>query len=531
MGAGGLLVASPSLPIPPLELAPNPRMNRRVLIIGVDALDRDVVSDIQKRLPNITRLQGSGADLPLRSVFPPDSCPAWASVYLGASPATHGIINFLNFADKKDGYKPGMSVDDAMFQGKTFWDIAAKAGKRCHILMPLNIAPGWEIPGRLITRGGSPADVIANLQDGDTLQQPLDSKALLGIGSGFVGRKDLPKAEAGFKKQLAAEIKLGSETFGRDDWDLGFIYLSGLDGLQHMFWADHDPKHPGYIKNGPHTDVINQGYEAVDDAVGKLIEAAGEDVTVILLADHGHGPRPWKLFQVNEWLRQHDFLTLKKGSKKPRIGAAALKKMIFTVVRRFGTTPTLMKISKRFPIWKKLLAPSSSIDWEQTRAYVSDLSTVKSYSYGGIRINRSGLTEAEIDVLIDEVIAVLKTATHEDGKPLFVSVLRREDYYDGPELDKFPEILVRLPDWIGLGWETKKGLWGEGSIHLIHPGSHRFDTPICTISDPSILHDSDRTVELMDIAPSVLELLGVEFDASQFDGQSFIKEHAPCPVS
>ncbi len=505
-------------------------MSRRVLIIGVDALDRDVVRNIQKRLPNITSLQADGADLSMRSVFPPDSCPAWASVYLGASPATHGIINFLNFADKKDGYKPGMSVNDQMFQGKTFWDIAAAAGKRCQILMPLNIGPGWQVPGRLITRGGNPATVTANLEDGDQLESELDQQALLGIGGGFVARKDLPKAEAGFKNQLAAEIKLGSETFGRSDWDLGFIYLSGLDGLQHMFWADHDPNHPGYKKNGPHTDVINQGYEAVDDAIGKLKAAAGKDVTVILMADHGHGPRPWKLFQVNEWLRQHGFLTVKKGSRKPKVGAATLKKMIFTIVRRFGTTPWMMKLSKRFPVWKKLLAPSSSIDWDQTQAYVSDLSTVKSYSYGGIRINRSAIPADQTESRIDEIIEVLRQAKHEDGAPLFVSVLRREDYYTGPELDKFPEILVRLPDWCGLGWETGKGLWGEGSIHLIHPGSHRFDTPLLTISDPNCVDSGDRTLELMDIAPTVLDLLGVDYDASRFDGQSFAKEHEASPA-
>lgn len=505
-------------------------MSNRVLIIGVDALDSDVVRSIQKRLPNISALQRDGADLSMRSVFPPDSCPAWASVYLGASPATHGIINFLNFADKKDGYKPGMSVDDQMFQGKTFWDIAAAAGKRCHILLPLNIGPGWKLPGRLIARGGSPATVTANLQDDDQLGVELKSDQLLGIGGGFVARKDLPKAEAGFRKQLAAEVELGSETFGRKDWDLGFIYLSGLDGLQHMFWADHDPEHPGYKKNGPHIDVINQGYEAVDDAIGKLMAAAGDDVTVMLLADHGHGPRPWKLFQVNEWLRQHGLLTVKKGSKKPKIGAATLKKMIFTVVRRFGTTPWMMKLSKRFPVWKKLLAPSSSIDWDQTQAYVSDLSTVKSYSYGGIRINPAAIADGELESKIDEIIGVLRDAKHDDGSPLFVSVLRREDYYSGPELDKFPEILVRLPDWCGLGWETGKGLWGEGSIHLIHPGSHRFDTPLLAVTNADQFEQPDRTLELMDIAPTVLDLLGVEYEADRFDGKSFAKAHATSPA-
>ena len=90
-------------------------------MIGVDALDKDVVGSLGLRLGRISGLRSSGVDLPLRSVFPPDSCPAWASVFLGVSPAQHGIINFLNFADATGGYKPGMHVQDSMFQGRTFF--------------------------------------------------------------------------------------------------------------------------------------------------------------------------------------------------------------------------------------------------------------------------------------------------------------------------------------------------------------------------------------------------------------------------
>jgi|FLOH01.1.fsa_nt_gi predicted AlkP superfamily phosphohydrolase/phosphomutase len=501
-------------------------MNNRVLVIGVDALDKDVVGSLGLRLGRISGLRSSGVDLPLRSVFPPDSCPAWASVFLGVSPAQHGIINFLNFADATGGYKPGMHVQDSMFQGRTFWDIAAAAGKRCHVLLPLNIAPGWPTNGRMVSRGGDPSRITSHLEEGDRFSTPLDSKALLGIGSGFIARKDLPRAIRGFEDQLEAETTLGCETFARSDWDLGFIYMSGLDGLQHMFWADHDPGHPDHKPDGPYKNVVEEGYEAVDHAVGRLIDAAGEGVTVILLADHGHGPRPWRLFQVNELLRQNGLLTVKKGARKPAIGAATLKKMIFTTVRRFGTTPALMKLSKRFPVWKKLLAPSSSIDWDQTIAYVSDLSTVKSYSYGGVRMHRPGKSEEQIEANIAEVIKVLKGALGEDGQPLFRSVLRREDYYAGPQLDKFPEILVQLPDWCGLGWETGKGLWGEGAIHLVQPGSHRFETPVCYVSNPKVIEERDGPVELMDIAPSVLSLLDVDFDPAMFDGKAFVKSYA-----
>ena len=87
----------------------------------------------------------------MSSVFPPDTTPAWATIHTGLNPASHGIINFVNIADKKGSYVP-FKIRDELSKGKTFWDVASKNGKKVCIVLPQNIYPGWEVNGCLVCR-------------------------------------------------------------------------------------------------------------------------------------------------------------------------------------------------------------------------------------------------------------------------------------------------------------------------------------------------------------------------------------------
>lgn len=106
----------------------------KVMVIGIDGLDIELINKFEKELPNFRKLKEQSPDVKLFSVFPPDSPTAWASIYTGKNPAEHGFVFFKDpFTDAEYGGHLKNNVS-----GKTFWDDAGKRlNKKVCILFPL----------------------------------------------------------------------------------------------------------------------------------------------------------------------------------------------------------------------------------------------------------------------------------------------------------------------------------------------------------------------------------------------------------
>ena len=69
-------------------------MVRKLIILGIDGMDWDVIVRYKDVLPNLYGLMQKNNYPHLRSVFPADTTPAWSTIYTGLDPSEHGIINF-----------------------------------------------------------------------------------------------------------------------------------------------------------------------------------------------------------------------------------------------------------------------------------------------------------------------------------------------------------------------------------------------------------------------------------------------------
>ncbi len=71
---------------------------KRVLILGVDGVDPDVLGELMTsgRAPNLARLAASGSFKPLTTSMPPQSPVAWSNFIAGANPGTHQIYDFMH---------------------------------------------------------------------------------------------------------------------------------------------------------------------------------------------------------------------------------------------------------------------------------------------------------------------------------------------------------------------------------------------------------------------------------------------------
>src|SRR5579863_4040522 len=66
---------------------------KRIVVIGIDGLDADLLRVYGPSLPNLRLLMLESPYLELQSCFPPDPAPSWASIYTGQNPAQHGILS------------------------------------------------------------------------------------------------------------------------------------------------------------------------------------------------------------------------------------------------------------------------------------------------------------------------------------------------------------------------------------------------------------------------------------------------------
>jgi predicted AlkP superfamily phosphohydrolase/phosphomutase len=297
---------------------------------------------------------------------------------------------------------------------------------------------------------------------------------------------------------------------------LYFTYFSALDEIQHVFWPYCDPSHPRYPGPNEFESVILDFYREVDRSVGRLVAECRSDDKIIVISDHGQGARPSLVFNINEWLRRKEYLhpTGKQGIQPKNRMKSLIKKGLLSFVDVFGAGSIILSISKRFPVWKRMLAPSSGIDWTKTKAYVSDLSAIKNYSYGGIRINSTDTREAEI--MINDIIKSIKEVRIPGGNGTLVKlVCRREELYQGKHIDKYPEIVLELDDRYGIGWSFSGDLFSdEAHLFQLKPGTHRRSTAVFLSKNvnKSILK---KEMELMDIAPLVKSLFNIGSEQGQ----------------
>ena len=163
-------------------------MVRKLIILGIDGMDWDVIVRYKDKLPNLYGLMQKNNYPHLRSVFPADTTPAWSTIYTGLDPSEHGIINFVNVGEKENTYKT-LVFHDSAYKGKAIWDVHNKQGLSCAVILPMNIKEGWEINGLMITRpyGGK---IRVYPQNKESIYNPRFD--ILGTDGKFTSEKDLP---------------------------------------------------------------------------------------------------------------------------------------------------------------------------------------------------------------------------------------------------------------------------------------------------------------------------------------------------
>jgi predicted AlkP superfamily phosphohydrolase/phosphomutase len=487
----------------------------RFLLIGLDG-GEPTLADAWMReghLPHLAALRDRGTFMPLASTRPPVTFPAWTTCVTGVNPGRHGIFDFTEMTPGSYGIR---FVNQTLRRASALWNILDAAGKRSCIMGVPGTYPPESLNGVMVsgfdspvTTGVDPSFVypaerfpaVQNWRFADFQEHS--------IGPGWHDNA-LKKLLAGIESKTAMAESLLRE----EPWDLFMMVYGESDTISHHFWLFHDensPRHrPGF------EDAILQVYKRLDKAVGKLVEAAGPDVVVGVVSDHGFGGAGTGVTHLNNWLAEQGHLHWNRAGRESLIKKAALaltpESWRGHLFRRFEGLAAKAESQARF----------GGIDWSRTTAWSEELNYFPS-----IRLNLAG-REAEGQVQpedYDAFVADLCTAL-ESWEPVR-RAWPRAALFDGPEIDRAPDIILEMALEEGYSHTCLRSSPGGPAFRRIREDEALGGKERCmngTHRDTGILFLSQNTQAtsacLADIAPTVLDVLDVP--GPSMDGRSLL---------
>lgn len=492
----------------------------RCVVIGIDGLDADLLLRFRAQLPNFDKLMQKSPSIKMMSVFPPDSPTAWASIFTGLNPAKHGIVSFK---DQLSHSKVGEYLDYVHnITGRTFWDFAGKYGKKCCVIFPHLAYPPWPVNGILVSR-----TTEVDIRKFDIQAYPTDlplacSPAKLKPITSFP--TDPGQIIQPTKNLILNEVQFGTRLLKDFDWDIFFIYFSSLDNIEHMFWMDFETN----AESTPYRYVIPNFYKFYDKhVIGQFLKTIDSNTAFVVLSDHGHGLRPYNVVNVNKFLAEAGLLATKIKSSKLSdlhfLQEFIKKKVTSLISEKRIAAKIASKSLSIFPQSLGFYTGSSPIDWKQTRAHLSDCSAgLKAYCYAGIRV-RENIQSPLYEQIRQSIIELLKQIKDPTSSEKIVEwAIRREDLYEGPFISRYPDVIFKLRNDWGVGWETNGPLYDRSISHKLFPGNHRQESAVFLLSYPDEQRFKACNPTLTDVAPTILRLLGIRDPNLYrlFDGES-----------
>lgn len=298
--------------------------SRQLLIVAIDGLEPTLLDALigEGKLPAFRRLVENGSAATIDCVYGASSPVVWTTVASGTAPETHGVSGFL---------VDDVPVTSTVRRVPAFWNILHEAG--------IEIATiGWMVTWPAETNGGlivsdrahwgtfqrkiyPPGAVSLTSHNLGELLRRAATRLGMTYGTGFLSEftsydytpsyQSFPRDDSRYSINFlirnrlvgayfrdAAYAKIATVVLSRYRPQVLAVYFRGVDYTSHGFWKFFEPEpflQAGWTISEEEIrhlkEVIPRYYVYVDSLLGELVRAAEPDATVIVLSDHGFGPR------------------------------------------------------------------------------------------------------------------------------------------------------------------------------------------------------------------------------------------------
>ncbi len=450
-------------------------MQKKVLIVGWDCAPPDWVFDKWiDDLPTLKSLLKKGVYGNLTSTIPPITVPAWQSMLTSKDPGQLGVYGFRNRKDYS--YDGQYFSNGADILEPAVWDILGKVGKKSILVGVPQTYPPREINGHMITCFLTPS-----LKSQYTYPNELRNEIEKNIGEYIPDVKHFRTEDRDFiLKQIYEATETRFKTFRyllkNKEWDFAMIVEMGTDRIHHSFWKFLDPAHPKYEKGNKYETVIPEYYKYLDKELAETLKEVNlDETTVMVVSDHGAKSMLGGIC-INEWLIKEGLLTLKEYPKT------------FTPIEKL------------------------QIDWSKTKVWGAGGYYARIFMNVQGREPNGQIPANEYKQFRLELKQRIENIKDEIGKKLLTVAHIPEETYK--EVKRIPPDLIVIFD--ELRWRSV-GSVGMNSVYTYENDTGPDDANhaqegMYLLFDPknNLGGKRDDKHHLMDIAPTVLDLLGVK---------------------
>lgn len=492
------------------------RARRRVLMIGLDAADPEVVERWMEdgTLPHLAALRRRGVFGRLASSAKYVAGSPWPTFYTGQPPSEHGLYHDFQWRHERLQFA---APDADWLPVEPFW--RHLAGDIDTVVYDVPFTPGCQAFHGIEVSGWATHDKLAPPQSyppdlADTIRERFGEWQ---ISYEPYGRSTIAEL-LDLRKEMLENTRRSAELalwLLQNPWQLAIVCFSALHRGGHRLWDRSSIQGDVSEAEGALFDAAMRDlYMACDRAVGDLVGAA--DATILVFSLHGMMPNTSRVDLLD------DMLARVLGGEEDRTARQGL-------VRRMGEMlpqEALRWVAKHIPralrnramtIWS-----AGGIDWDKTQAF-----SCRADLQGYVRVNLKGREPRgivapgrEYEVLCERIADGLASFRDADtGEPIIEEVVRIDQIYsDGTRRDRLPDLMVC---WKDAPAARHRALSSErfGRIERATPGqipngrsaNHRGEGMLFLCGDGIAASGPlSGDADILDLAPTVVDLLGAE---------------------
>ena len=514
-------------------------MPARVMVISLDGADSTHLErwSSEGDLSTINGINAAGSAWRLKNSMGTLPGGLWPEITSGRSCGKVGhymIPRQLHTGEARRRPITSDEIDPEEF----YWSVASRAGHRVAVMdLPDTVKNtklngvqivGWGLHDPEFDSDSHPADIWEELVARHGAH-PVSTKAGGRCDHYAKSRKGYEELLDDLLEGIKRRTNMLLDVIKRENWDLFTCSFSETHCVGHHFWHFHDAHHYCHDPSAPARlkDAVRTVYTSVDEAVGKLIEAAGSDSTVLLLA-----PQGMSSLTGGSQLIPEVIVRLGMGSDASSAEQTSIIRWVHAKIKQYAPwrTYSFLRRVGQIKLVKRLESEAGCLldplESPNTRA-----AALQNNRIGAIRLNLKGRepfgcvepgpeAEALIGEMRNEFFALQDPSTNE---PLVENIMTADELFGTDHHPDVPDLIVEFRTDLGLIESCRSDRVGLvhvplGRVLNVRSGDHRVNGRLWAVgaSIPAGTELFDANV--LDVAPTVLKLLDVT-PPNYLDGQ------------